>query len=230
MTSRPSEVGVQVEQKSSLPIHKKEMEAFCSTQFPLNHGTLRTSLSNSKNSLTPLNSRSQHRPASIARQNRHTPISCKVSSEPPNPLKILACAVASLVVSTTPFLPMFSAQPAEAKPPFTSAPLRFQQSMLQDDDEAPSKLNAQWDVKSINSETETFLMFSNDSNSVVDLWWIDYFGHEVYYASINPGTTHMQPSYATHPWVVRDHISQNSVLVLVAEARPALAIVDNDNV
>lgn len=70
-------------------------------------------------------------------------------------------------------------------------------------------------------------MFSNDTDAVMDLWWVDYVGKEVYYASISPGTTHMQPSYATHPWVVRDHISQNPVLMLVAGSQPALAVVDN---
>lgn len=140
--------------------------------------------------------------------------------------KILAYVAAAVILAAAPFSSLHTPPPAVAGS-INSAPLRFSQSLLQDDSEAPVKLQAQWDVKSINSQTETFLMFSNDSGSVVDLWWIDYFGHEVYYASINPGTTHMQPSYATHPWVVRDHISQNSVLVLVAGAQPALAVVES---
>lgn len=68
-------------------------------------------------------------------------------------------------------------------------------------------------------------MFNNESNFVVDLLWIDYCGREVYYASIAPGTIHMQPSYATHPWVVRDHISQNTVLVMIATSQPSIAVV-----
>lgn len=147
-------------------------------------------------------------------------------SPTPSPNKVLAYAAAAMILAAAPFASLHTPAPTLAGP-INSAPLRFSQSLLQDDGEAPVKLQAQWDVKSINSETETFLMFSNDSGSVVDLWWIDYFGHEVYYASINPGTTHMQPSYATHPWVVRDHISQNSVLVLVAGAQPALAVVES---
>lgn len=88
------------------------------------------------------------------------------------------------------------------------------------------QLHARWDVKSVNSQTETFVMFSNESDSVVDLCWVDYIGNEIYYASISPGTAHMQPSYATHPWVVRDHISQNPILFMVAGSQPSLAVVD----
>lgn len=111
--------------------------------------------------------------------------------------------------------------------PLNSAPLRFSQSMMLEDENAPTKLHAHWDVHSIDSKTETFLMFSNDSDSLVDLWWVDYYGREVYYASIRPGTTHMQPSYVTHPWVVRDHISQNPILVMVASPQPVMAVVNS---
>lgn len=205
---------------------RRNMAAFCGNVLPITYRTSRATISPSVRPST----QPQHRFRTSQRAvpTRPTPAVCQASSgQSGNPLKLLVAAAVAAMVSTASFAPMLLAEPAEAKPPLNSAPLRFQQSLLQDDGDAPVKLHAQWDVKSINSNTETFLMFSNDSSSVVDLWWIDYFGHEVYYASINPGTTHMQPSYATHPWVVRDHISQNSVLVLVAEAQPALAVVDS---
>lgn len=142
----------------------------------------------------------------------------------PTPLstifKSLSAAVAALIISTT-----FA--PTNANAGINSSPLRFSPSLLQDNDQnGMVKLRAHWDVHSMDSQTETVLMFSNDSDQVVDLWWIDYYGREVYYASINPGTIHMQPSYATHPWVVRDHISDNPVLVLVANKNPTLAVVN----
>ena len=87
------------------------------------------------------------------------------------------------------------------------------------------EIKPQWDVHSIDSRSDTFIMFDNDSNFVVDLLWIDYYGHEVYYTSIFPGSMHMQPSYATHPWVVREHISHKPILVMIATPRPALAVV-----
>lgn len=90
-----------------------------------------------------------------------------------------------------------------------------------------SPLRARWEVHSVDSRTETLFVLSNQTPSVVDLWWIDYCGREVFYATINPGGTHMQPSFATHPWVVRDHLSQNPVLMLVATPNPFLAIVNS---
>ncbi|CDF35663.1 unnamed protein product [Chondrus crispus] len=160
------------------------------------------------------------------RHHGHTKISCKQEQEKQGVSKSLAYAAAAIILAAAPFAGV-SAPPPALSSQLNSAPLRFSQSLLKDDGEAPVKLQPQWDVKSMNSKAETILMFSNDSDSVVDLWWIDYFGHEVYYATINPGTTHMQPSYATHPWVVRDHISQNSVLVVVAGTEPALAVVQS---
>ncbi|CAN8066319.1 unnamed protein product [Agarophyton chilense] len=137
------------------------------------------------------------------------------------PLKVLSCAAAA-VVSATVMAPQYA-----QSGPLNSAPLRFSQSMMLDDENAAIKLHAHWDLHSIDSKTETFLMFSNDSDSLVDLWWVDYYGREIYYASIRPGTTHMQPSYVTHPWVVREHISQKSILLMVASPHPAMAIVNS---
>lgn len=211
---------------------QREMPAFCGfTGLPLTHTTSHSILSTA--TCQPpvyqmLRRQRQLRPSTPlpTSPNIRPTISSQQPSQAPSPNKILAYAAAAIILAAAPFASLHTPAPAIASP-INSAPLRFSQSLLLDDGEAPVKLQAQWDVKSINCQTETFLMFSNDSGSVVDLWWIDYFGHEVYYATINPGTTHMQPSYATHPWVVRDHISQNSVLVLVAGAQPALAVVES---
>lgn len=106
-------------------------------------------------------------------------------------------------------------------------PQRLSQDQEFASSEFTSPLRARWEVHSVDSRTETLFVVSNQTPSTVDLWWIDYCGREVFYASINPGGTHMQPSYATHPWVVRDHLSQNPVLMLVATANPFLAIVNS---
>ncbi|KAI0557143.1 hypothetical protein FGB62_336g026 [Gracilaria domingensis] len=138
-----------------------------------------------------------------------------------NPAKAFSCAAAAIIAASATW-------PHQALAgPLNSAPLRFSQSMMLEDENAPVKLRAHWDLHSIDSKTETFLMFSNDSDSVVDLWWVDYYGREVYYASISPGTTHMQPSYVTHPWVIREHISQKSILMMIASPQPAMAIVNS---
>lgn len=149
-------------------------------------------------------------------------------SEQPRPAisKALAIAAASLILTASQISTPVSAADADIQPaPLNAEPQHFSSPQALDSYSVKSTLRARWDVHSIDSRTETLLVFSNDSSSVVDLWWIDYCGKEVYYASINPGTTYMQPSFATHPWVLRDHLSQNSVLVLVATQQPLLAVV-----
>lgn len=106
-------------------------------------------------------------------------------------------------------------------------PQRLSQGHESENSDHASPFRARWEVHSVDSRTETLFVLSNQTPSVVDLWWIDYCGREVYYATINPGGTHMQPSFATHPWVVRDHLSQNTVLMLVATPKPFLAIVNS---
>lgn len=154
-----------------------------------------------------------------------TAISC-FEKPRPNLSKALAIAAASVILTASQISAPCSATDMDIQPaPLNAEPHYFSNPQTLDSYSAHSALKARWDVHSIDSRTETLLVFSNDSSSVVDLWWIDYCGREVYYASINPGTTHMQPSFATHPWVVRDHLSQNSVLVLIATQHPLLAVV-----
>lgn len=93
--------------------------------------------------------------------------------------------------------------------------------------DANQLLRAQWDLKSTDCSVETLLVFANETSGVVDVLWIDYCGREVFYGALNPGMTHIQQSYVTHPWIVRDHVSHNSLLVITAKADPLLAVVRN---
>lgn len=147
------------------------------------------------------------------------------------PLKAIAVAMATFLLSQEPaalilsgHVPVSATQPVKAAM-LNAVPLRFDDSQRLDAVAAHGLLHTHWEVRSIDSQAETMLVFSNYSASVVDLWWIDYCGCEVFYATIQPGTTHVQPSFVTHPWVVRDHISQNPVLMLVATQKPVLTVV-----
>lgn len=154
-------------------------------------------------------------------------------------LKVLAgVAFATLLLNTnfcTPALSQVAGhiQEEELKPrtALVPVPQRLSHDDYQDKNQfsvqGSTSLNARWEVHSVDSRTETLFILSNRSPSVVDLWWIDYCGREVYYASVNPGGTHMQPSFATHPWVVRDHVSHNPVLILVAAKDPMVAVVNS---
>ncbi len=90
------------------------------------------------------------------------------------------------------------------------------------------RLPVHWELHSQGSDTETFIVIANQSAASVDLLWVNYRGEEVLYATILPGRMHLQPSYATHPWVVRDHASQNSIMFVMAEKDPAIAVVGGE--
>lgn len=91
-----------------------------------------------------------------------------------------------------------------------------------------ARLPAHWEVRSYGCATATYVVVANESAAPVDLLWVDYKGEEVQYATIAPGKLVMQPSYASHPWVVRDHMSQNSLLFVMAERDPAFAVVSGE--
>lgn len=91
-----------------------------------------------------------------------------------------------------------------------------------------SRLAVRWDRASYGCDVETLIVVANESRIPVDLLWVDYQGREVEYATIAPGRTHLQPSYATHPWVVREHASQNAILFVMARETPAVAVVGVD--
>jgi len=48
------------------------------------------------------------------------------------------------------------------------------------------------------------LKIVNNYNKYVDLYWVDYQCNEVKYVTLNPGVTHLQPSFVTHPWRIRE--------------------------
>ena len=48
------------------------------------------------------------------------------------------------------------------------------------------------------------LKIVNNYSQYVDLYWLDYQCNEVKYVTIYPGGTHVQPSYVTHPWRIRE--------------------------
>jgi hypothetical protein len=65
---------------------------------------------------------------------------------------------------------------------------------------------------SLNSDTEATILFNNQTSFDVNVYWIDYFGAEVFYVTIPAGNSHLQGTYLTHPWLIR-RVSDNSPLV-----------------
>lgn len=146
-------------------------------------------------------------------------------------VRAMAAASLALAMLSAPLSPSVASET-----PLNGTPLRWHPQQHPTDTDASSSnenehgtkaLRAQWDLKSADSSLETLLVFANETGRVVDVLWIDYCGREVFYGCLNPGMTHIQQSYVTHPWIVRDHISHNSLLVVTAKADPLLAVVRN---
>eukprot|EP01119_Soliformovum_irregulare_P024750 TRINITY_DN8950_c0_g1_i2.p1 TRINITY_DN8950_c0_g1~~TRINITY_DN8950_c0_g1_i2.p1 ORF type:complete len:243 (-),score=36.43 TRINITY_DN8950_c0_g1_i2:78-806(-) len=45
--------------------------------------------------------------------------------------------------------------------------------------------------------------FCNESKDNVEIFWVDYNGVEVMYGTLTPNTSYIQPTYLTHPWIIR---------------------------
>ena len=55
------------------------------------------------------------------------------------------------------------------------------------------------------SGDEQFVVeFLNSRDSILDMYWINYEGEEVFKTSISPGETWSRNTYVIHPWVVRE--------------------------
>lgn len=157
------------------------------------------------------------------------------STSRPKRVKILAgAAIAAMFFSgSLHALPVSGHEaihaPQDVKPKTALVPVpqRLSRSNNNADKDNVNPLRARWDIHSVASHTETIFVLENKSSSMVDLWWIDYCGREVYYASVSPGATHVQPSFTKHPWVVRDHVSYNPVLRLVATENPVHVVINH---
>ena len=59
-------------------------------------------------------------------------------------------------------------------------------------------------IKSLNGAYATRFSITNELTRPVELYWLNYSGEPVLYMTLNPGETRDQPTYASHPWLVRD--------------------------
>jgi hypothetical protein len=59
-------------------------------------------------------------------------------------------------------------------------------------------------LKSLNSDVASSFRLTNNTNSPVDVYWLDFGGDRVKYMSIDPQQSRTQLTFATHPWVVVD--------------------------
>lgn len=138
----------------------------------------------------------------------------------PPPLQRSAAAAAAAAAAMS--LVLFAPPPLPAAALVAEPPPLFATSFIAA--RSPQALSPRWDLRSTTSTEATLLLITNDTPStVVGLWWVGYDGKEVAYASLAPGATHIQPTFASHVWVVRAH-DTSAVLGMVWWCRPPCPI------
>ena len=63
-------------------------------------------------------------------------------------------------------------------------------------------------LRSTLSEESTYIIFENQTDTPVKLFWLNYEGHEIPYRSIEPGRSHRQQTFITHPWTFKSCVPE----------------------
>ena len=74
------------------------------------------------------------------------------------------------------------------------------------------------DIKPREGSHSVAVTFENNLPFAVDLFWIDYDGGEERYATLEPGDRHVQSTFETHPWRVRQQLSGDEIALYIADA------------
>lgn len=80
-------------------------------------------------------------------------------------------------------------------------------------------------LRSTQGIRETSITFINKTQHPVMIFWIDYAGKEQFYRTLVASESYEQPTFVTHPWVVRESSRRAVLLTLVADATPRTAVV-----
>jgi len=69
------------------------------------------------------------------------------------------------------------------------------------------------ELKSEESTEEVTITFTNDSGNILSYYWIDYNGDYAPYYVLMPDQSYDQPSYASHPWAIRDLVTGDFISI-----------------
>ena len=74
--------------------------------------------------------------------------------------------------------------------------------------EAPAEsCSLEGTLKSVSSSVPTPVAFVNTSTTdTFIVYWLNYSGQRVWYATVAPGKTWSIPSFVTHPWLIADSV------------------------
>ncbi|KAK3857541.1 hypothetical protein Pcinc_036212 [Petrolisthes cinctipes] len=68
-------------------------------------------------------------------------------------------------------------------------------------------------LRSVTSQTRTFVRFVNRTRRYVDVIWLDFRGVKQTYTRLGPGQLYKVVTYITHPWIFRDAETNCKLLV-----------------
>jgi hypothetical protein len=63
-------------------------------------------------------------------------------------------------------------------------------------------------LRAIHGQYSTQMRFVNEGARAFQIHWLDYQGKRVFYKTVLPHSSHTQPTYLTHPWVLTDESQQ----------------------
>jgi hypothetical protein len=85
-------------------------------------------------------------------------------------------------------------------------------------------------LKSINGNVATSIQFLNDTAGSVNVYWLDYNGQRVFYRggpylALDAGSSYVQGTFLTHPWVVTDVATNSCLGIWLPTQSPGTAII-----
>jgi len=91
---------------------------------------------------------------------------------------------------------------------------------------SPLPCSLESSLHAVNANVSTSVTFVNQTSSAVDIYWLDYSGQRQLYATLAAGTTLLQQTYVTHPWVAAGP-SSTCIAIFLPLATPTLAVITN---
>jgi len=73
--------------------------------------------------------------------------------------------------------------------------------------------------------TPTSIKFINSSGHPVDVHWVDFVGHPIFYQHLVAAQAYIQQTYVNHPWIIYDDVVSSYVVGFVAIATAADAVI-----
>lgn len=68
-------------------------------------------------------------------------------------------------------------------------------------------------VKSLQSESQVYLRFTNKTSRPIDIWWRDFDGAQIHYERLEAGMHFDVDSFITHPWEFTDAATKERYVI-----------------